>query len=49
VDFRTGTVVWKRLAGVGRRYESCFPRLVLRAGIAYREAFDGLVAIKDTR
>ena len=50
VDFRTGKTVWQRLAGTGRRYDSWYPKLVIGPkGIAYVGAYDGLVAIRDTR
>ncbi len=46
----TGKVVWQRLAGTGRRYDSYLPSLAIRPkGIAYQDVFDGLVAIRDTR
>jgi hypothetical protein len=50
VDFRTGKVVWERLAGTGRRYDGYYPALVIGPkGIAYQDVFDGLVALRDTR
>ncbi|HZE18275.1 MAG TPA: hypothetical protein VE197_22725 [Mycobacterium sp.] len=50
VDFRTGKTIWQRLAGTGRRYDAYYPTVNIGPkGILYYSAFDGLVALRDTR
>ncbi|MFF1380301.1 hypothetical protein [Streptomyces sp. NPDC058308] len=50
VDFRTGETRWKQLAGTGIAYDNNWAPVTLGPdGTAYVGAFNGLVAVRDTR
>ncbi|MET7361146.1 hypothetical protein ABZS76_22240 [Streptomyces sp. NPDC005562] len=50
VDFRTGGTRWKRLAGTGIAYDNNWAPVTLGPdGTAYVGAFNGLVAVRDTK
>ena len=49
LDFRTGALVWKQLAGTGIGYNNHYAGIVLgRDGTAYVGAVGGLLAIRDS-
>jgi outer membrane protein assembly factor BamB len=48
LDFRTGALVWKQLAGTGFNYNNHYAGIVLgRDGTAYVGAVGGMLAIRD--
>lgn len=48
LDFRTGTLVWKQLAGTGINFNNHYAGIALsRKGTAYVGAVGGLLAIRD--
>jgi len=50
LDFRTGAVVWKRLAGTGLLHNNHYAGIVLsRKGTAYLGAAGGLLGLRDTK
>ncbi|MEU6992095.1 hypothetical protein ABZ953_15725 [Streptomyces sp. NPDC046465] len=50
VDFRTGDTRWKQLAGTGIAYDNNWAPVTLGPdGTAYVGAFNGLVAVRDTK
>ena len=50
LDFRTGELVWKKMAGAGDQYDSFYPALAIGPNNAlYVGAFGGFMTVRDTR
>jgi hypothetical protein len=51
LDFRTGKVVWQKMAGTGVLFDSFYPAGgdIGPNGVLYYGAYGGLVTLRDTR
>jgi hypothetical protein len=50
LDFRTGEVVWKKLAGTGDRFDTFYPALAIGPNKAlYTGVYGGLISVRDAR
>jgi hypothetical protein len=48
LDFRTGEVVWKKLAGTGDRFDTFYPALAIGPnGALYTGVYGGLITVRD--